>query len=148
MQYLAQMMRNAIANLCVDDDVSVRESYTGRGMFGRSCPGLTGSMSGCMAVIAEVIKEAHTAGVDNDEVVFEEVVDTLLDFRRDSMGRDVILYWPELPAFEEEPMGEVAGFYEGGVCPDCGELIPNNAAWEESCDNCGHVFNRAAPNDD
>lgn len=30
--------------------------------------------------------------------------------------------------------------YEGGVCPDCGESIPDDAVNGSECDNCGHVF--------
>lgn len=30
--------------------------------------------------------------------------------------------------------------YEGGVCPDCGEAIPDSAVDGSDCSNCGHVF--------
>ena len=34
----------------------------------------------------------------------------------------------------------VRDFYEGGVCPDCGEDIPYNAGDGDKCENCDHVF--------
>jgi hypothetical protein len=30
--------------------------------------------------------------------------------------------------------------YEGGLCPDCSELIPQDVEEGEECANCGHVF--------
>jgi hypothetical protein len=33
--------------------------------------------------------------------------------------------------------------YVDGLCPDCGQDIPKNAAEGESCSNCEHVFNYA-----
>ena len=38
--------------------------------------------------------------------------------------------------------------YEGGLCPDCGENIPGDAAEGQSCTNCGHAFFSASPADD
>jgi hypothetical protein len=33
--------------------------------------------------------------------------------------------------------------YEGGLCPDCQQVIPDDAAPEESCTNCGHVWSHS-----
>lgn len=30
--------------------------------------------------------------------------------------------------------------YENGVCPDCGEEIPDEAVQGQACSNCGHAF--------
>ena len=38
--------------------------------------------------------------------------------------------------------------YEDGVCPDCGEDIPEDSVFEAACDNCGHVFTKICPNDE
>ena len=38
--------------------------------------------------------------------------------------------------------------YEGGLCPDCGENIPDDAAEGQTCTNCGHAFFSASPADD
>lgn len=97
---LQQQLRDAVENMgWPDDDVSFRNSYSGRGMYGRECVGIVGSFESCMAVIGEVIKE------NKEEPGFDEMVDQLLDFSQDSMGMDVILYWPELAALEEEEPG-------------------------------------------
>jgi hypothetical protein len=47
----------------------------------------------------------------------------------------------------ESLLGEVAAGYDNRECPDCCEPISQFADYEESCPNCGHVWNRPAPND-
>jgi DNA-directed RNA polymerase subunit RPC12/RpoP len=37
-------------------------------------------------------------------------------------------------------MNPIKDSYPGGVCPDCGEEIPDNVVSGEECPNCGHVF--------
>ncbi len=42
---------------------------------------------------------------------------------------------------KEEVFGAaVKDCYDGGCCPDCGELIPDTAEFGDSCSNCGHAF--------
>lgn len=157
MQFLAKMFEDAIYNIGCDD-VSVRYSYSGRGMYGKTCPGITGGRSDCMQVIAYVIKEksmdlsriAREAGRRDTEATEEELfatendfdrfVGTLLNFDQDSMGRDIIFYWPELDAFDLPESGPVRDSYEDYCCPDCGEEIPLGVVEGEECKNCGHVF--------
>lgn len=43
---------------------------------------------------------------------------------------------------------KVKDAYEGGVCPDCGEPISENATPGDECLNCGHVFWPDTPSDD
>ena len=91
-------------------DVSFRNDYSGRGMYGRNCVGIVGSESSCLKVIAEVIKGAREelkkvqlgSSEHEGDMLFGQVVDTLLNYDRDSMGRSVILYWPQLESIEDE----------------------------------------------
>lgn len=98
MRQLAQLIRQCVES--VNDqqglDISYRDSYGYRGSYGRQCIGISGSHTECMTVIAEVIKDIHKT----DTVDFDDAVDTLMSFDRDSMGRDVIYYWPSI-----EPIG-------------------------------------------
>jgi hypothetical protein len=80
-----------------DDSVSFYNGYSGRCMYGEQCVGITGSMSSCMQVIAEAIKHAHNI---TDRLDFNAVVDTLLDIHQDTLGRDIIIYWPRLEAIK------------------------------------------------
>jgi hypothetical protein len=100
MQALAQLIKDAVEQYGDEDAVSFRNDYSGRGMYGRQCIGIVGDESTCMRIVGQAIKDAH-AQADNDELVFDDVVDTLLDSCRDSMGRDIIVYWPEVAPLEE-----------------------------------------------
>ena len=42
----------------------------------------------------------------------------------------------------------VKSCYEDGVCPDCGEDIPDDAVEGQECENCGHVFCYETEDDD
>jgi len=37
-------------------------------------------------------------------------------------------------------MNRVKDAYEDGICPDCGQDIPDDVEEGEGCKNCGHVF--------
>jgi hypothetical protein len=45
-------------------------------------------------------------------------------------------------------MSGVRDEYENGECPDCGDPIPEGAPNESDCENCGHVFSYAQPDDE
>ena len=110
MQSIQQLLKDACEQSEDSEyDVSFRNDYSGRGMYGRNCVGITGSETGCMKLIAEVIKGAReelktvlpaSSDYEND-TLFGELVDTLLNYDRDSMGRSIILYWPQLESIEE-----------------------------------------------
>lgn len=93
--YLIEMLENTC-----DGNVSFRPNYSGRAMYGQTCVGLVGSFEDCMKVISSVICEMHEESVSDfeDEVEtgidFSEAVETLLNFRQDSMGLQAIIYWP------------------------------------------------------
>ena len=96
------------------EGVNVR-SYSGRCMYGRECLGLTGTHGDCMTVLSETIKmasqevfDAAADAVSDDEMRganeansdLHSMLDEVMKYLQDSMGRDVILYWPDV-AWEE-----------------------------------------------
>jgi len=121
MQSVQEALREACEDVGNSDIVSFRNTYSGRGMYGRQCVGIVGSMAECQLVIAQVIKTLSMAlsrvakeSVDPDysateddladtENDFDLAITSLMNFSMDNMGRsDVILYWPSLePIFEE-----------------------------------------------
>jgi hypothetical protein len=121
MQSVQEALREACEDVGDSDIVSFRNTYSGRGMYGRQCVGIVGSMAECQLVIAQVIKTLSMAlsrvakeSVDPDysateddladtENDFDLAITSLMNFSMDNMGRsDVILYWPSLePIFEE-----------------------------------------------
>lgn len=84
-------------------------SYSGRGMFGRSCVGIEvsrGQSEFTMAI--EIAKELMDLCEKDDEAI--EVVDELAQLRPscDSMGLGAIVYFPGVPWPEDEDEDEDA----------------------------------------
>ena len=110
-QALAQRIKDACES---SGEVSFRNDYSGRGMYGRNCVGIVSTRRECNKVIAEVINalmssvsaEALTRGdsykLADVEQEFEQSVELLLDSEQDSMGYGVIVYWEGLAPLEEE----------------------------------------------
>jgi len=120
MQSVQESLREACEDVGDSGIVSFRNTYSGRGMYGRQCVGIVGSMAECQLIIAQVVKNLSMAlsrvakeSVDPDysateddladtENDFDKAITTLMNFSMDSMGLREILYWPELePIFEE-----------------------------------------------
>lgn len=87
------------------EDVEYRKEYSGRGMYGDNCIGIVGQWGDCTNAIAHTINELIA-----DDNLNPEDTETLLSFKYDSMGMDVILYWPELKD-ESETDEDWAEFY-------------------------------------
>jgi hypothetical protein len=69
-------------------------------MYGHNCIGIVGSEKGCLQVVAEVLKQAHSD--PSSDLDFDTVADILLDYDRDSMGHDIIMYWPQVDSLGED----------------------------------------------
>lgn len=104
MKHPQYYLRDAIPEYV--EDVRFRNDYSGRGMYGKRCVGISGSMGECQGAIAEAIV---LAGIDSQKVqmgssreetdeFYRQLVHTLLNYSEDSMGMGVILYWPQLEA--------------------------------------------------
>lgn len=96
-------------------------SYSGRGMYGKECPAITGTWTQCQRFIAETIKRlandviadgevSDGFSTEEEEVKYDasknelnELIDSIMDFSTDQFGRgEIILYWPR----EEYEAGE------------------------------------------
>lgn len=94
------------------EGVSFRNDYSGRGMWGRKCIGVTGSHAEIAEIIGEVacqiVDQAFEEAIDceQDEVSIRKAYDArgelqtqisqLHKQQSDNMGLDVIIYWPSL----------------------------------------------------
>lgn len=108
-------LQERIKDAAENSNVSFRNSYSGRGMYGKSCVGIVSSHDACMSIISQIIREdadelidsAFDAENDDRAIInimrheWHENVYTLLRFSTDSMGHDVIFYWPELESIDE-----------------------------------------------
>lgn len=86
-----------------DLDVDVRANYSGRGMYGRKCVGITGGSSDLNSVLAEVaynLAPLTSEGYDGNQRLREDL-ETLFNYSQDSMGLDRIFYWPALSLQEQ-----------------------------------------------
>jgi hypothetical protein len=99
-------------------EVRFYNGYAGRGMYGRTCVGISGPVTFCQQVLATVIKDLgwRVSSVvkesdDNKsaEVMdqYESAIDTLVTFSQDNMGYDIIMYWPSLDPIVEEEESEL-----------------------------------------
>lgn len=74
------------------------------------------------------------------EIEYEPERDENLEIECLSIEGDI----KELPLPPEPVSVDWASIYEDGVCPDCGEPIPDDAQPEEACEVCEHVFHLPA----
>lgn len=65
-------------------------SYSGRGMHGKECVGITCDNPN------EVILDIIQAQAENDPTEVSELIDMLRKSSQDSMGRSSIIYWPKI----------------------------------------------------
>lgn len=97
-------------------------SYSGRGMYGKSCVGITGSYRDCQRLLsdiaAEIIDDVYTTAIDcgDDEKEMihagnvanqsKEDIENLMNYSTDNMGLDIVMYWPNIKfvgkEFEDE----------------------------------------------
>lgn len=70
-------------------------SYSGRGMYGRECVGVT--INDPFELYADLL-EAATDGCNEEEMqgVVNGIADLMRNTRTDSMGRSMIVYWPNM----------------------------------------------------
>ena len=83
------------------DPEDVRYDYSGRYMYGRTCPGITGSIStfGRFIAAAGIIERTMDEDDDGPDFSSLELAD---DVSTDSMGRsDSIYYWSSLELTED-----------------------------------------------
>ena len=105
MKHPQYYLSGAIAEAGEHNLVRFRNDYSGRGMYGKTCVGITGPRYDCQSMIAEAISSAIIdwqmvplgSSREETDLFYRELVNTLNSYRTDSMGLDVILYWPELP---------------------------------------------------
>jgi hypothetical protein len=95
-------LQNMIQEACeYGPAVEFRNNYSGRGMFGQQCVAIVGHRQSCQQLVATVIKEMSlwlSPGIctDHTEQQFEQYLEQIMCYDQDTMGWDVVLYWPDL----------------------------------------------------
>ena len=88
-----QELSNRIAQVISDDGTYTTRSYSGRGMYGKSCLAIEVNSVADSWAIALILAEGFTG--DAESLVF-------LRPNTDSMGLGAILYFQDLPPAEDE----------------------------------------------
>lgn len=101
-QAIAKLIRDVVLESPENFEVHFHNDYSGRGMYGRQCVGISGTEQECQRAIAACISEAHYSG-DEDLPEFADLVAELLNSSRDSLGLGIIVYWPNIePASDDD----------------------------------------------
>ena len=86
----------AIIDFCDEYDYSFRDSYSGRGMYGRNCVGVVGSS--VLETIGDLLEYLN----ENYEFDMSDLIEMLLKgANTDSMGLGTIIYWQQLQMTDE-----------------------------------------------
>lgn len=94
-----------ITNTAVMNDFEPQQ-YSGRGMYSRTCLGISGDRESIMEVVAEIATQLmedtfnkaveRGEGAEHVNMQNQQSVRTLLGFKMDSLGHNVIMYWPDI----------------------------------------------------
>lgn len=91
------MMENEAILRIIEGAGYTARSYSGRGMYGRSCLGVVAS--NVLEMFADMLNEVDTSA-EEDEISL--VGDMMRNAVTDSMGRDTIVYWPNIEPPSED----------------------------------------------
>ena len=93
--------KSLIQTICETADIEFR-SYSGRGMFGRQCLGITAKDA--LTVAVDLFDGLRYAPLDEADLdaAHEDLAQALREARTDSMGMDVIVYFPDIAVVESE----------------------------------------------
>lgn len=97
------MTDERIRELFDDAQYDIR-AYSGRCMYGEHCLAVTtDSASEAATVVLDVVQACAENGTAEDVL---ELVSRLRGSRTDSMGRSVVVYWPDIKMADAEPEEE------------------------------------------
>lgn len=80
-------------------DLTLR-SYSGRGMYGARCASIVGDS--VLGVLADLIDGWR----GHDQIDAGKLAELVRLARTDSMGRDVVVYWPHINMYPDDPVVE------------------------------------------
>ena len=72
-------------------------SYSGRGMYGKSCLGFeTTRYQNSIQAVAEIIGNLADTCMYDDDLELQDFIEMFSDVQSDSMGLGMIIYFPEI----------------------------------------------------
>jgi hypothetical protein len=103
------MEKSKMQEVLEDAEVGTLRSYSGRGMYGKSCLGLDTDLS-----LGEIF--SRVLDVLRGEEETEEVQRAFENMEQDSLGRGKIIYFPGTPFADEEDEEDGPHDCEGASC--------------------------------
>jgi hypothetical protein len=77
-------------------------SYSGRGMFGKYCLGITTEDS-CVTVLLNILEHKELIAKFSDNFQLKIMLEAFSQFKTDAIGKtDTIIYFPSISYFENE----------------------------------------------
>lgn len=101
---ISDKLLKLIVDLHNGEDFLVKVNYSGRGMFGKECLGIVGSDTTTIIYkIMDSIMDKYSDEKDTQLELFHELTEILSGgSKQDSMGLNIILYFPDLEIDEEK----------------------------------------------
>lgn len=101
---ISEKLLDLIVDLHDEDDFQVRVDYSGRGMFGEECLGIVGSnASKIIYKIMNAIIDNYSDSEGEQLELFKELTKILsYGYEQDSMGLNIIVYFPDVEIDEEK----------------------------------------------
>lgn len=79
------------ANLGEDD---TRLDYSGKGMYGKTCFGIVGTLENLLLFAVEIARQVEAAEQTGEDHPLDDFLCRIHEVSTDSMGRSQIFYWP------------------------------------------------------
>jgi hypothetical protein len=94
---MIEIDRQLFLEVAEESYMDVREDYSGRGMYGKSCPGVIGSLSQFALFLLAFDEAVRVQDEENDPIYTTQAAAEIADtVSTDSMGFDTIFYFPTL----------------------------------------------------
>lgn len=102
-KYICEIMKD----MCDDfdhNDMQLRDSYSGRGMYRKNCVGIVGGnicdiMVQLMELIPELLQQSEEDGY---EELYDDFIAIMKSANTDNMGRGMIVYFPPLQMITDD----------------------------------------------
>ena len=82
-----------VKDFCDDSDYTIHDSYTGRGMYNKTCVGISGDAR-TGQILLELVKYSMGCLEDLDQI--EDFITFLENYAEDNLGLGSIVYFPYL----------------------------------------------------
>lgn len=95
------MEKHILQTILEDADLNVR-SYSGRGMYGRKCLGVSCDSESYKDMMEAILDGVAQAASQDNWSVVDDVKEAMRNLQQDNLGMGTIVYWPRVEYAEGE----------------------------------------------